>query len=140
MNKPPNDFIDAESRAFYRNLRRACRSVYQEDGLEPEMAAIFGDALALYQVVGGLNFKAARALAQGGYWYPNDIIKATDSDLLELKGIGKAGVVQIRSIYNTIDKQNLSVTQFMDALTEEKDTLIPYDVPTRAELQNAQSA
>ena len=59
----------------------------------------FATAMVAYLCL-GVSWSAAFSLAQAAYWYPNDVIAASDDDLLSLRGIGPARLKKIRDIFD----------------------------------------
>jgi len=110
----------SERQDFHRKLRSATRRVYQDIlNTTADVAAPFGDALAFYSSVSGLGWFAARSLASAGYFYPNDVIRAENTELLAVKGIGPATLGRIRREMTDLLPKEMSVVQLMDLLCEQ---------------------
>jgi hypothetical protein len=75
------------------------------------------------------------ALGGAAYFYPNEVVTASDSELLEIDGIGPVALANIRKVLNSVHGENLSVFEYMNRLTGEIDDAIPYPLPTRADLK-----
>lgn len=121
-----------EHRDFRKRLRAACRKVYENDHhMDEDVSLGFGDALAFYSGLSGLPWKAAAALASAGYFYPNDVIEAPDTDLLAISGIGPATVRRVREVLDGIGPE-FSCSEFLDRLDGTIEPPLPFPLPRRA--------
>jgi hypothetical protein len=127
---------DKERVQWWRQVRHAARSAYGKTmKADPQVVAAFGDAFTFYKMV-SLPWRTSRGLATGGWFYPNEIIDASDDELLNVREIGPSGLDRIRETLTEKLAVNKSVSDLLDSVTREK--LRPeFDLPRRSELRDA---
>lgn len=121
---------------WWRQVRDAARSAYSKTmKIDPQVAAAFGDAFTFYKMI-SLPWRTSRGLAIGGWFYPNEIIDASDDELLEVREIGPRGLSKIRETLTEKLAVNKSVSDLLDSVTRER--LRPeFDLPHRSEMRDA---
>lgn len=124
---------DQERAEWWRKVRAASRTAYAELlKADPEVAAAFADAFTFYKMI-GLPWRTARGLAMAGYFYPNEVIDASDSELIKVKEVGPSGLKKIRAEMGEKMAICISTSDLMDQVT--RDSLRPeHDLPHRSEM------
>lgn len=111
------DVTEIERAEWWRKVRDASRTAYAELlNVEQEVAAAFGDAFTFYKMI-GLPWRTARGLAMAGYFYPNEVIDAPDSELMKAKEVGPSGLKKIRAEMDEKLAVSLSTSDLMDEVT-----------------------
>ncbi|HWT01178.1 MAG TPA: hypothetical protein VN256_13095 [Pyrinomonadaceae bacterium] len=126
---------DDSGSAFRSAFRMACRRVYEEEfNIAPMVSHLFGDSLCFYALVSGIGFATARALANAGFFYPNDVVRARDLDLLAVNGIGWSRLGRIRRNLNELLPGELTVSVLLDRMLGESRAIeLDGEIPHYAE-------